>query len=121
MFSRRWLWKHVAAVFCFAICVGGAWWQTDRAGSPTGTWQNAGYAAEWPLFALFVIWAWFRMMQLEARQLAKAETEQQLEQAPETPAPTPAPVLVKAGVKTEDDPELNRYNNYLAWLAEQDD
>lgn len=115
MFSRRWLWKHVAAVVLFAICVGGAWWQTYRAGSPTGTWQNAGYALEWPLFALFVIWAWFRMMQLEARQLAKVHTE------PEPEVPVEKPVLVKAGPKSEDDPELTRYNDYLAWLAEQDD
>ncbi len=113
MFSRRWLWKHVVAVVLFAICVAGAWWQTVRAGSPTGTWQNAGYALEWPLFAAFVVWAWFRMMQLEARALAQQEAE------PEPrPEPAPVPVLVKA--HEEDDPALAKYNDYLAWLAKQD-
>jgi DNA-binding transcriptional regulator of glucitol operon len=112
MFSRRWLWKHVVAVLLFAVCVAGAWWQTARAGSPTGTWQNAGYALEWPLFAAFVVFAWFRMMQLEARALASKDTE-----------PEPEPVAVKtpvAAVDEEDDPALAKYNDYLAWLAKQD-
>lgn len=115
MFSRRWLWKHVVAVLLFAVCVAGAWWQTARAGSATGTWQNAGYALEWPLFAAFVVFAWFRMMQLEARALATQESE------PE-PEPEPAPVLVKTPAATdeEDDPALAKYNDYLAWLAKQD-
>ncbi|GAA1701132.1 hypothetical protein GCM10009765_58360 [Fodinicola feengrottensis] len=123
MFSRRWLWKHVAALVLLAICVGGAWWQWYRAGSPTGTLQNAGYALEWPLFAIFVVWAWFRMMQLEARQLAKPA--EPVATAEPEPAPVVRPpVLVKAGSAApadDDDQELARYNDYLARLAAEDD
>ncbi|WP_058855126.1 hypothetical protein [Nocardia jinanensis] len=41
------------------------WWQWERFSSASGTAQNLGYALQWPLFAGFALYAYFRFVRLE--------------------------------------------------------
>ncbi len=87
-------------------------WQWDRAESPTGDWQNLGYALQWPLFAVVLVAAWARFLWLEqhrAPDLTPPDTGRPTRHPGQRPIP-------------EDDPddELAAYNTYLARLAEQD-
>jgi hypothetical protein len=89
------------------------WWQIGRARG--GNALSLGYAVEWPAFAIFVIFVWYR----EIRNERGARPQ---------PVPVVEPVLVRArdavpvtgpsAPQPETDPELEEYNRLLAWLAE---
>lgn len=101
----------VAACGCLAL----GWWQWTRFQSVSGTFQNLGYALQWPLFAWFCVYAYrkyvrYEEMPPEPRQDA-AVTEIPVGLLPERPKPTQ---------QTSDDPALAEYNAYLAELAKQD-
>ncbi|MFF0533067.1 transcriptional regulator [Nocardia amikacinitolerans] len=107
----------VAALACLAL----GWWQWERFESSSGTGQNLGYALQWPLFAGFAVFAYFRFVRLET------EADEQ-----HTPSAAPqrtdtvrkaAPREIPAGILPErpkaardDDPVLAEYNRYLAAL-----
>jgi DNA-binding transcriptional regulator of glucitol operon len=107
----------VLVVACCAVFIRLGRWQWDRAQSPTGDWQNLGYALQWPLFAVVLVAAWARFLWLEQHRLAQPD-----------PKPIPSRPAVNHPRHTatlpirEDDPddELAAYNAYLARLAEQD-
>ncbi|WP_024802537.1 glucitol operon activator [Nocardia sp. BMG51109] len=116
----------VAALVCLAL----GWWQWGRFESSSGTAQNLGYALQWPLFAGFVVFAYFRFVRLE-RESDAAETtaDEASDPAAQTPRSTKpvAPREIPAGILPErpaaprdDDPVLAEYNKYLAELNEQD-
>lgn len=113
----------VAALACLAL----GWWQWERFESASGTGQNLGYALQWPLFAGFVVFAYFRFVRLEA----EADDERTAEQQPRPAAPkrakTVAPREIPAGLLPErpkavrdEDPALAEYNRYLAELHAND-
>lgn len=53
-----WLARHVAALTLVAAFLALGWWQISRAaGGNTLSWA---YAVEWPVFAGFVVFIWFR-------------------------------------------------------------
>jgi hypothetical protein len=120
--TPRWLLLHAATVILCVAFLWLGWWQIDRARG--GNALSFGYAVEWPFFALFVVFVWYR----ELRNHRQGER-------PPQPAPIAEPVLVRAGRDsvpvpaapapvpaggTEPegaDPELDEYNRLLAWLA----
>ena len=51
----------VAAACCLAL----AWWQWTRFESASGTFQNLGYALQWPLFAGFCVYAYYKFVRYE--------------------------------------------------------
>ncbi|HEY1651231.1 MAG TPA: hypothetical protein VGG09_05040 [Acidimicrobiales bacterium] len=88
-----------------ALCI----WQIDRAlGGNTLSWA---YVFEWPLFAAYAIYMWWRILheKPEPEQVASEDG-----QAAGLPAPPPAEDAA------EEEPELAAYNEYLARLAERD-
>ncbi|WNG86106.1 hypothetical protein C6A87_019735 [Mycobacterium sp. ITM-2016-00317] len=100
-----------AAAGCLAL----AWWQWTRYESTSGSFQNLGYALQWPLFAGFCVYAYFKFVRYE--------------EAPPEPHPSDAvteipagllPERPKAGGGTDADATLREYNAYLAELAEAD-
>jgi DNA-binding transcriptional regulator of glucitol operon len=102
-----------------AGCLALGWWQIGRAAG--GNSLSYGYAVEWPVFALFVIFMWYREVQTVLRgappgaepvtePVTKPMRQPETAQLPDRPA---VPVT-----STEDDPELAAYNDMLAWLAE---
>jgi DNA-binding transcriptional regulator of glucitol operon len=125
LWTPAWMARHFVALLLTAACLGLGWWQFSRAtGGNAISW---GYMFQWPVFGGFVVFIWVREIQL-ARRRARGEAETTAEQ---TPAPaesrtpdtrvTPGrPVRVSApapATPSDTDPDLDAYNDYLAWLA----
>ena len=93
--TPRWVGWTVLAVCAVIVCGGMAYWQLLRAESSTGTLLNAGYALQWPLFAVFFAALWWRMLHSEANILAEIRGEDvpddAAELAPEPSADGPTP------------------------------
>ncbi len=101
----------LAAGGCLAL----GWWQWTRFESTSGSFQNLGYALQWPAFAAFCVYAYRKFVRYE--------------EAPPEPRNTNAvneipdgllPKRPKAAFHNADDPELREYNAYLAELARAD-
>ena len=106
--TPRWLARHAALVVLVGAFLALGWWQLGRARA--GNVLSYGYAVEWPLFALFVVFVWSREVRDELR-------------AGPPPPPTPAvpddlriEVPRRAPVPVEEDAATREYNDYLAWL-----
>jgi len=101
----------VAAAGCLAL----AWWQWTRFESASGTFQNLGYALQWPLFAGFCFYAYYKFVRYEDAppepRNHDAVTEIPSGILPERPKPA---------TPSDDDTTLREYNAYLAELAKQD-
>ncbi len=103
------------AIVGAAGCLLLAWWQWTRFESASGTFQNLGYALQWPMFAGFVVYAYFKLVRYQDAppEPTRRDTVTELPEGllPEKPtAPTPV----------DDDPVLREYNAYLAELARKD-
>jgi DNA-binding transcriptional regulator of glucitol operon len=99
----------IAACGCLAL----GWWQWTRFESASGSFQNLGYALQWPLFAAFVVYAYRKFVRYE----------EEPPQKPDTPTEIPAGLLPerpRAQTAEPDDPALREYNAYLADLAQAD-
>jgi hypothetical protein len=110
--SPRWIARHVAMVVLVGTFLALGWWQIGRAAD--GNALSYGYAFEWPVFALFVIFVWYREIRGELAGPASREPTR-LEE-PVLRATVPAPSRPAVVVPEPADPELNEYNEYLAWL-----
>ena len=53
------------ATFAAAGCLVLAWWQWTRFQSASGTFQNLGYALQWPMFAGFCFYAYYKFVRYE--------------------------------------------------------
>lgn len=101
-------------MFAACGCLALGWWQWTRFQSVSGTFQNLGYALQWPLFAGFCVYAYRKFVRYE--------------QAPPEPRKHPAMTEIPEGLLPErpkpvqpaDDPALWEYNAYLAQLAKDD-
>ncbi len=101
----------LAASACLAL----GWWQWTRFQSVSGSFQNLGYALQWPLFAWFCVYAYRKFVRYEEEppqpSADRGLTEIPTGLLPERPPPAQQP---------PDDPALREYNAYLAELAQQD-
>ena len=103
-----------AAAGCLAL----GWWQWTRYESTSGSFQNLGYALQWPMFAGFCVYAYRKFVRYE-------------EAPPDQPSATDTVTEIPAGLLPErptatgqpdiDDPVMREYNAYLAELAEADE
>ncbi|AKK03837.1 hypothetical protein CEPID_09990 [Corynebacterium epidermidicanis] len=58
--------SHVVFILlAVAATLGLAYWQWTRFRSGSGTFQNLGYAIQWPAFGAFIVYAYRRYIQLE--------------------------------------------------------
>lgn len=98
-----------AASGCLAL----GWWQWTRYESVSGTFQNLGYALQWPMFAGFCMYAYRKFVRYEDEPplppAATAMTEIPAGLLPERPAP-----------HSEVGPAMREYNAYLSELARTD-
>jgi DNA-binding transcriptional regulator of glucitol operon len=124
LLTPRWLLLHL--LFVAAIIATGllAWWQWDRAHEAGGSFQNLGYALQWPLFGVFTVFLWYRLARME---LERAEESTPATTTPEPPAePEPRvrrrPLVPPPAtpVTADEDPELAAYNQYLAELNQSE-
>jgi DNA-binding transcriptional regulator of glucitol operon len=101
----------VSAAGCLAL----AWWQWSRFESASGDFQNLGYALQWPFFAGFVVYAYYRFVRYEEAppEPTKHDTVTEIPQGmlPERPKPA---------TRADDNQALREYNAYLAELAKKD-
>ena len=101
----------LAAAGCLAL----GWWQWTRFQSVSGTFQNLGYALQWPLFAGFCVYAYRKFVRYEEA-APESQKDRAITELPEGLLPErPKPVAHKP-----DDPALLAYNAYLAELAKAD-
>lgn len=111
--------RRPALIALAAVGAGGclllAWWQWTRYESNSGTFLNLGYALQWPMFAAFCVYAYFKFVRLEEAPPSYEPTET----ATEIPAGL-LPERPKAAAPTDDDPTLREYNAYLADLAQSE-
>lgn len=90
------------------------WWQIGRAAA--GSTLSLAYAVEWPLFAVFVIAIWVRELRFELRGPAPAARPPSvLRSKPVLVPDRGAPTSVDEA--SGEDPALDAYNDYLAWIA----
>lgn len=87
----------------------------DQVSIDPGTFQNLGYALQWPLFAWFCVYAYRNFVRYEETPpqppTGGAAAEIPAGLLPERPKPAQQP---------PDDPVLREYNAYLAELAKDD-
>ena len=100
----------VAAAGCLAL----GWWQWTRYESTSGTFQNLGYALQWPFFAGFCIYAYRKFVLYEQAPPPPPGTDGQLREIPAGLLPE----RPTAPQHSPDDPVLREYNAYLAELAD---
>lgn len=131
LFSPRWLLWHVLTLGAMATCGALAVWQWQKAGSAMGSALNVGYGLQWPVFALFFGFLWWRMLRAEVRRLRSdaAESPEPVRpdvREPEEPEPSrqaaasPFTRRPVARAEADDDPVRAEYNRMLAELALRD-
>lgn len=124
LWTPAWIARHVAMVVLVVGFLGLGWWQVSRA--TAGNSLSWGYAVEWPIFAGFVVYVWWREVKLARRRAAEADAP------PADPAVEPAPAVtsgsrpavrrpvrvsrVSATGDVVEDTDLAAYNHYLSWL-----
>ncbi len=113
--SRRALKLHVVILVVVPAFLALCLWQVSRAlGGNSLSWA---YVFEWPIFAAYAIYMWWRFVH-EAAEDAPPPATADVDTGGRTDsatAPSPAPEGQK-----EEDAELAAYNDYLAQLAERD-
>jgi len=106
---------HVLVVFVVAVCLAAGWWQLQRALGGNG--PSWAYTIEWPFFAVYGSWTWWKLLHEEPEFAKEKATRDALSSAgaasPENgtnPASRPA---------TDADAEQKReaYNEYLRALS----
>ena len=132
LWTPAWIARHVAMVVLVVGFLGLGWWQISRA--TAGNSLSWGYAVEWPVFAGFVVYVWWREVRLARRGAAetgadagspadpadasaRAVDEPSVADGPARPAvrrPVRVARVPAAGVG--EDADLAAYNRYLSWL-----
>ena len=109
-------------VILTVACLVLGWWQIDRARG--GNALSLGYAIEWPAFAIFVVFVWYREIRIqragkpdEPVRISEPVLVRAKDAAPVEVAVTSAASAASAASADEADPELAEYNRLLAWLA----
>lgn len=105
-----WLGLHAIALTLFLSFLWFGWWQFDRA--QQGNDRSWAYTFEWPIFAIFVVVMWIKMMRDEL-----GDDGEPAETAAEPAEPVTTEQIIRQ--HEEDDPELAAYNRYLARLSSQ--
>jgi hypothetical protein len=119
-FSRRAIKLHIVILIVVPAFLALCLWQISRAlGGNTLSWA---YVFEWPLFAAYAVYMWWRFVHEAAEESPPPADANAAPGGPNGSAATTAPAPEGDAAQTEDaeDPELAAYNAYLAELAERD-
>jgi hypothetical protein len=109
LLTPQWLLGHALVWAGVAAFLALGWWQAGRA--LEGNMLSWAYTFEWPLFAIFLIYMWIREMRLALGRTPKEKPR------PEKRGPVITRRVPEVSAAT-DDPRLDEYNRYLAWLNE---
>ncbi|PZW01688.1 hypothetical protein SAMN05443287_10354 [Micromonospora phaseoli] len=86
LWTPAWIARHVAMVVLVITFLGLGWWQVSRAAA--GNAISWGYAVEWPIFAGFVVFVWWREVR---HALGDGSTTDAAGSTSDTAGTTPAP------------------------------
>jgi DNA-binding transcriptional regulator of glucitol operon len=115
--SRRAIKLHVVILIVVPAFIALCLWQISRAlGGNTLSWA---YVFEWPLFACYAVYMWWRFVHEAAEDAPPATAVADPGGANASAAAPQAPPEETAQEK-EEDKEMAAYNDYLAQLAERD-
>ncbi|WP_319436912.1 hypothetical protein [Mycobacterium sp. RTGN5] len=103
----------IAASGCLAL----GWWQWSRFESTSGSFQNLGYALQWPMFAGFCVYAYRKFIRYEDAPPVPPSAAESLTEIPAGLLPERPTARATSG---ELDPAMREYNAYLAELAQAD-
>ncbi len=109
-FTPGWLGLHLVAIVLIGVFLLAGWWQLTRAQG--GNLQSWAYVIEWPMFGVFVVAMWVRMVRDELRGETGESREDTGSFIPDRAAPS-------AVINDEDDEELAAYNRRLARLNDE--
>lgn len=70
-----WHWVIVLLAFCVTLWL--AWWQLGRFNTASGTYQNLGYAVQWPIYGIFIIVGYRKYRELERVYRQRSAMKQQ--------------------------------------------
>lgn len=124
LWTPAWIARHVAMVVLVVGFLGLGWWQVSRAAA--GNAISWGYAVEWPIFAGFVAFLWWREVRHTLRG-PQAPADEPSAAAGSRPADAPARPVVRRPVRVArvpaaavdgEDADLTAYNRYLKWLTD---
>jgi len=101
---------HVVAAVSIAAMLGLFWWQLDRA--LAGNTLSWAYAVEWPLFAVYAVYMWWRLLHEQPEFAGSRSTARRAERAERRRERSEA-----RGVA--EDAEMAAYNDHLAHLADR--
>jgi DNA-binding transcriptional regulator of glucitol operon len=104
------------AIVLATTFLGFGWWQLQRA--EDGNMRSWGYTFEWPLFAVFVIVMWVKMMYDDLHDTG-ADGDGAGPAGSGAEPRVPVHVAAQDVQNGEDDPELAAYNRYLARLDDE--
>lgn len=111
-FTPGWLGLHALALTLVTVFLLLGWWQLGRASG--GNMRSWAYALEWPLFAIFAVAMWVKMIHDELT--GKTGDASAATAADGGLAAAGSGGRIDARTNDEDDPELAAYNRYLARL-----
>jgi len=110
-FSRRALQLHLAVVLWVPVCLIAFWWQVHRAFDGNGL--SYLYSAEWPIFAVLGVWAWWVLVHTDPERAGARGQRKMAERLGAGGAAATTPPRRGA----DEDDELAAYNDRLAELA----
>ncbi|MGD9621375.1 MAG: hypothetical protein AB7G47_14280 [Mycolicibacterium sp.] len=110
--------RRPALILLVAMATGGclalAWWQWSRFESTSGSFQNLGYALQWPMFAGFCVYAYYKFVRYEENP-PEPRSRHVVTEIPAGLLPERRTPVVR-----DEDQTLREYNAYLAELARAD-
>ena len=116
--SRRAIKLHVVILIVVPAFLALCLWQISRAlGGNTLSWA---YVFEWPLFAGYAVYMWWRFVHEAAEDAPPPATAGADPGGANGAAAAPAAAPEETAQEKEEDKEMAAYNDYLAQLAERD-
>jgi hypothetical protein len=117
-FSRRALKLHAVILIVVPAFLALCLWQVDRATG--GNELSWAYVFEWPFFAAYAIYMWWRLLHAVPEGTAPPATADTTTGGQTEAASGTEDTSAETPEQKEEDAELAAYNDYLAQLAEQD-
>ena len=116
--SRRAIKLHVVILIVVPAFLALCFWQVSRALS--GNTLSWAYVFEWPLFAGYAVYMWWRFVHEAAEDTTPPVSAGGAPGDSNGAAAAAAPAPEETAQEKEEDKEMAAYNDYLAQLAERD-
>ncbi len=117
-FSHRAVKLHIVILIVVPAFLALCLWQVSRA--LNGNSLSWAYVFEWPLFAAYAIYMWWRFVHEAAREGSPGNTAAADSGGQGAATGSTTPPAPETPAQRQEDADLAAYNQYLAELAERD-